>query len=356
MRFSSFQSNDSRGSEPPRRLPWTEKYRPAAFDRIVLGATNRALFQNITKHNFFPNLLISGPGGNGKTSSALALIREYLVKYSLVDPTRKSGSGGAFDPSRVMIMNASDDRGIDVIRTQISQFIQSGTMFSPSGTGNCEKKFVVLDEVDALTRPAQIALKLIIQTSTNTDVRFCLICNYISKLDLSLRREFMCIRFDQLPSTDVCAFVRNIAEAESVDIGDTEIAAICHMYRSDIRSMVNHLQTYRVDTPRALTSDVWEELRACMTLEPGSDAPTTIGLRHIQLRQTLRSTLQTYQLTVHTLVLNYYTYWLKRPEYCTPAALSAIEKAMRTPTDANSDVLLDYFIWTEVQFAALHST
>ena len=330
-------------------LPWTEKYRPSHFDKIVLSPANRALFANIVDTNFFPNLLVCGPGGNGKTTTILALVREHQRRYMAPDITRKGSEHSIlFDPSTVLIMNASDDRGIDVVRSQIRQFTQAGNMFSQSKEQLCHSeasdhrthKFVVLDEADAMTRTAQLALKIIIQNCSNTNVRFCLICNYISKLDISLRREFMCVRFDQLPKTDICAFIRNIADAEKVDIADAEIDAVCQMHRSDLRSMVNHLQTFQTGSSHALTDNTWVELRRIFVADSTSTTTTA--------KKAVRALLERHEITIRTLCAQYYSYWVQFPEVCTPEHLAAVERLMRVPEDADVNIVVDFFVQVEI--------
>lgn len=342
-------------------LPWTEKYRPSHFDKIVLSPANRALFANIVDTNFFPNLLVCGPGGNGKTTTILALVREHQRRYMAPDITRKGSEHSIlFDPSTVLIMNASDDRGIDVVRSQIRQFTQAGNMFSQSkeqvyNSGNHNHnqdtspsdhrthKFVILDEADAMTRTAQLALKIIIQNCSNTNVRFCLICNYISKLDISLRREFMCVRFDQLPKSDICAFIRRIADAEKVDISDAEIDAVRQMHRSDLRSMVNHLQTFQTSSSHALTDDTWVELRRIFVAGSTSTPATTTNAK-----KAVRTILERHEITIRTLCAQYYSYWVQFPEVCTPEQLAAVERLMRVPEDAKVDIVADFFVQVEI--------
>jgi len=204
-------------------IPWVEKYRPTQFENIVLDPINRELFQNILEKQYFPNLLFYGPPGTGKTTTIINLINEYQTRHSR--PNK----------SNVIHLNASDERGIDIIRNQIHSFVKSLNLFE---TGF---KFVVLDEVDYMTKNAQQALKYLLQTSLN-NVRFCLICNYISKIDESLQNEFICIRFNQLPRNDIYQFVKTIAVKEDILISEDAINSIQTMYHSDIRSMINFLQ------------------------------------------------------------------------------------------------------------------
>ena len=204
-------------------IPWVEKYRPSHFQDIVLDPLNRELFQNILNKHYFPHLLFYGPPGTGKTTTIINLINEFQLRYYRVNK------------STVIHLNASDERGIDIIRNQIHQFAKSKNLFE-SGL-----KFVILDEVDYMTKNAQQALKNIMQTSPY-NVRFCLICNYITKMDESLKNEFLCIRFNQLPKTDIFKFIKNICEKEELKLSDETLETIQDMYQSDIRSMINFIQ------------------------------------------------------------------------------------------------------------------
>jgi replication factor C subunit 3/5 len=213
-------------TEEAPTVPWIEKYRPSNFDAIVMDPLNRELFRNCLDRNYIPNLLFYGPPGTGKTTTIINFINEYQDRYH-----RRN-------KSTVIHLNASDERGIDIIRNQIHQFVKSNNLFE-SGI-----KFVILDEVDYMTKNAQQALKYILQTS-NYNVRFCLICNYITKIVEALKNEFVCIRFNQLPQALITRFIQDIAQSEQLTVSDDEIAVIQNMYNSDIRSMINHLQLYQ---------------------------------------------------------------------------------------------------------------
>jgi replication factor C subunit 3/5 len=204
-------------------IPWVEKYRPLLLDDVVLEPLNRELFKNILEKNYFPNLLIYGAPGCGKTTICTNLINEHQKLYNRVNK------------SNIIHLNASDERGIDIIRNQILQFVKSDNLFERG------LKFVILDEVDYMTKNAQQALKYILQTSTN-NVRFCLICNYITKIDESLKNEFICIRINQLPKLEILKFIKNMAIQENITIKDDTINKIQHLFKSDIRSMINYIQ------------------------------------------------------------------------------------------------------------------
>ncbi len=205
------------------QIPWVEKYRPTHFENIVLDPINRQFFTQIIEKNQFPNLLFYGPPGTGKTTTIINLIQEYQKTYSRINK------------GNVIHLNASDERGIDIIRNQIHSFVKSKNLFE---TGF---KFVILDEVDYMTKNAQQALKYLLQT-TNTNVRFCLICNYISKIDEPLKNEFICVRFNQLPQKDIITFIDTIVKKENIHISNESLFTIQSMYKSDIRSMINFLQ------------------------------------------------------------------------------------------------------------------
>lgn len=203
--------------------PWIEKYRPNHFNNIVLEPMNREIFQNIITTGYFPNLIFYGPPGTGKTTTIINLINSYQMQHFRIDK------------SLVIHLNASDERGIDIVRNQIYTFVKSSNMFY-QGT-----KFVILDEVDYMTKNAQQALKYLLQICGD-NVKFCLICNYISKIDESLQNEFICVRFNQLPRNEIITFIKGISEKENIKMSDNVIKAIQSIYKSDIRSMINFIQ------------------------------------------------------------------------------------------------------------------
>ena len=225
-------------------IPWVEKYRPTKFDDIVLDNINRQILKNILNKQYFPNLLFYGPPGTGKTTTIINIIDKYNKKYS------------TSSKSSVMHLNASDERGIDIIRNNILQFVKTNNFFE-----KCVK-FVILDEVDYMTKNAQQALKYLLQ-SCNYNVRFCLICNYISKIDESLKNEFMCIRFNQLPREDTQLFITDICKKENLQISDTQLFKLLNVYKSDIRSMINYIQLNKDKLSNdefILSNDVLEQI------------------------------------------------------------------------------------------------
>jgi len=209
-------SNDS--------VPWVEKYRPNNLNSIVLTEVNKTIIDSIITLNYFPNLLLYGPPGTGKTTTIINLINQYH---------KMNGCDGK---ALLIHLNASDDRGIEVIRNQISMFVKSYPLL------NKGMKFVVFDEVDYMTKNAQQALRYLINEYSST-VRFCLICNYISKIDDALQSELLRLKFNNLPTDLIINFLKDIIKKENIQIKDIQIEYIQQLFQSDIRSMINYLQT-----------------------------------------------------------------------------------------------------------------
>jgi replication factor C subunit 3/5 len=201
-----------------------EAYRPTNFEDIVLDPLNKKILKNIIDTSYFPNLLFYGPPGTGKTTTIINLINAYQEKLNKKNK------------DLIIHLNASDERGIDIIRSQICSFVNSKPLF------NVGLKFIILDEVDYMTKNAQQALKYLLQ-NCSTNVRFCLICNYISKIDDGLQNEFIKLRFNQLPNEDIINFLTHISTSEKLNLSISFLMNIQKLYKSDIRSMINFMQS-----------------------------------------------------------------------------------------------------------------
>jgi len=200
-------------------LPWIEKYRPNHIDEIILEDETKNMLIEMVETKNFPNLLLYGPPGTGKTTSIICLLKMYQDKYKC--------------SNNIMHLNASNDRGVDIIRTQIYTFIHTQGMF------HNDLKFVVLDEVDSMTKPAQLSLLNLLHIQ---NVRFCLICNYISKLIPNLRDSLMLIPFYN--TINDSTYIQNIIQKENVIIDEDVVNNIKFNYYPDLRSTINCLQNY----------------------------------------------------------------------------------------------------------------
>jgi len=224
-------------------IPFVEKYRPKIFDDIVLDSFNKTIFTNIVNGDIFPNLFFYGPPGTGKTTTIINLIEMYYLKknYNLSKIHQHSSD------EKGLHLNASDERGIDTIRIQINNYISSQPLF---GGG---MKFVILDEVDYLTKNAQQALKYLLENGMKqANVRFCLICNYISKIDHGLQNAFIKIRFNDLPKADILDKLTYICQIEKIQLNEEELENVQIQFKSDMRSMINYLQLYNVNNQSEL--------------------------------------------------------------------------------------------------------
>jgi DNA polymerase III delta prime subunit len=305
-------------------IPWVEKYRPNNFDDIVLDPINRKIFKNILNKNYFPNLLFYGPPGTGKTTTIINIINEYQIKYN----QKNKGA--------IIHLNASDERGIDIIRSQIYQFVKSKNFFDVG------LKFVILDEVDYMTKNAQQALKYLLQSSCY-NVRFCLICNYISKIDESLKNEFICIRFNQLPKDDIYKFIRNITQNERLDLSDAVIDRVQQIYNSDIRSMINFIQLNQnisVWEDNIITDELWEDMHQFLV----SDGFSVVEKLQVRWFKKIHDISVKYNTDKKNILKYYFNHVIrKKPELVSHEFLSVVETIMHT-NDFNVEHILQYFL------------
>ena len=293
-------------------IPWVEKYRPTTFENIVLDPLNKIILNNIVEHNRFPNLLLYGPPGTGKTTTIINLINKYQERNKQVHK------------GLIIHLNASDERGIDIIRNQIRQFVDSDTLFV---TG---LKFVILDEVDYMTKHAQQSLKYLLQYSNN-NVRFCLICNYISRIDESLQSEFMRLRFNQLPEQDILQFLQQICNSEELLLDADKLLYIQKLYKSDIRSMINYLQSNKniILDLKVLNTQVWQNLTKLFLIQQNHKA----ALHYLE------EISETYNIDIKNIIKDYLNYIISEcPEYVNKPLLDFIENIMHL-----KDINITYF-------------
>lgn len=204
-------------------IPFTEKYRPNEYNRIILDKNNNQIFDFILKTGYFPNMLLYGPPGTGKTTTVINITKLYLQKFF------------EYRKDLIVHLNASDDRGIDMIRNQIQTFAKTDCLFQKG------MKFIILDEVDHMTKLAQQSLQYLLSVNT-VNVRFCLMCNYISRIEINLKNELMILRFNNLPEEDICLMLKDICCRENIKCNDKLLNSLIYRYKSDIRSMLNYIQ------------------------------------------------------------------------------------------------------------------
>jgi DNA polymerase III delta prime subunit len=296
-----------------------EKYRPSRFDDIVMDPLNRLIMRNIIKTGHFPNLLFYGPPGTGKTTTIMNLVNEYQLA------TMNHVNNGL-----MIHLNASDERGIDIIRIQINSFVTTKSLF---GIGI---KFVILDEVDYMTKNAQMALRHLLNSYNygQHNVRFCLICNYISRIDEALQTEFVRMRFNQLPVSEINQFITKVNVFEGLNLSDEMIQSIQQQYNSDIRSMINYMQTNQDVAVQhvILTDSMWNEITTDLKIGCG------------KVYEKINSISRQCNLDRKNMIKSYINYLIRNhPQLITSDLLNKIENVMHA-AECNADHMLRYIV------------
>lgn len=216
---------------------WTERYRPDTLEDIVNHEHVVQRLKAFVEDESLPHLLFTGPAGTGKSASALAITKDLF---------------GDSWKSNVLELNASDTRGIDVIRNQVKSFARS------KAVDDVPFKIIILDEADALTSEAQHALRRTMENYTET-ARFILICNYSSKIIDPIRSRCSIFRFPRLDKEDASGLLEKICEKEDVEYDDSGLDAVYSVTRGDLRKSINLLQSVSA-TGKEVTGDVVYEV------------------------------------------------------------------------------------------------
>ena len=202
--------------------PFVEKYRPLVLGDIVGNTDTVERLKVIAEEGNMPNIIIAGPPGTGKTTSVMCLARALL--------------GPAFKDA-VLELNASDDRGIDVVRNKIKMFAQKKVTLPPG-----RHKIIILDEADAMTKAAQQALRRPMEIFSST-TRFALACNTSAKVIEPIQSRCAVLRFGRLTDAEVLARLQKVAAAERVATTADGLEALIFSADGDMRQALNNLQS-----------------------------------------------------------------------------------------------------------------
>lgn len=220
--------------------PWIEKYRPSELKDVILSAENKIMINTMIKRDYYPNMIFYGPPGTGKTTTILCLLKKYQEIHKC--------------DSNFLHLNASHQRGVDVIRNQIKTFVKNKNFFHD------HKKFVLLDEVDSMTKQAQNYLYRVIIKS-NENVCFILICNYFNKIIEPIRNNLVIMSFKQT-SEHSDKFLKKCIKSENVKISKAKIELLKQRHSHDLRSVLNCIQNYDIDN-YVLTKSHFKDLLSC---------------------------------------------------------------------------------------------
>ncbi len=265
-------------------LPWTEKYRPKKLDEVAGQEEIIKSLKAFVKAGNMPNMLFAGPPGVGKTTATIALAHELYgeeIKGNLLE------------------LNASDERGIDVVRGKIKDFARSIAM------GGVQFKLIFLDEADALTPDAQHAMRRTMELYSNV-TRFILSCNYSSKIIEPIQSRTAVFRFLKLNEKDVRKTLEHIAKREGLRLDEEAYSSIFYISEGDMRRAINALQGAAIHSKHITNELVYKISSRAEPKEVREMMEFALGGKFMDARKKLDSLIVGYGLSGEDIILQMY--------------------------------------------------
>ncbi|KAF5365725.1 hypothetical protein D9758_003133 [Tetrapyrgos nigripes] len=276
----SFFKNASQAPKPaqkhvvdPALQPWVEKYRPKTIDDVSAQEHTVAVLRKTLSSTNLPHMLFYGPPGTGKTSTILALARQLFGPDNF--------------KNRVLELNASDERGISIVREKVKNFARqtprAQTVASNGKEYPCPPyKIIILDEADSMTQDAQGALRRIMETYAKI-TRFCLVCNYVTRIIEPLASRCSKFRFTPLDNSSSSSRLFHIASEENIDVNSHVVDALIDVSSGDLRRAITYLQSAHrlsssTDPPTPILPRDIQEIAGVVPDAVLNEFLTTIGI------------------------------------------------------------------------------
>lgn len=264
--------------------PWTEKYRPHSLRDIVGQTEIVKLLSAYVKEKNMPNLLFAGPPGIGKTTAALALARDlYGENYR----------------DCILELNASDERGIDVVRGKIKDFARTVSL------ENVPFKIIFLDEADSLTNDAQNALRRTMELYVSV-TRFILSANYSSKIIEPIQSRCSVFRFRPLQEEEVKAMLHRVAKEEGLTLDEKAIEALLYISEGDMRRAINALQGASMHAKKITSESVYKSSSRAEPAEIKEMMELALDRKFVEARKRLHKVMIEYGMSGEDVLLQMY--------------------------------------------------
>ena len=265
-------------------LPWTERYRPRSLKEVIGQRETIAKLQAYASASNITNMIFAGPAGTGKTTSALALARDIY---------------GETWKNSILELNASDERGIDVVRGKIKDFARtiplSGIPF----------KIIFLDEADALTPEAQQALRRTMEMYSS-NVRFILNANYSSRIIEPIQSRCAIFRFKPLTKDEANEMIKHIAKGEKLKINDGTITALMEVSEGDMRKVINILQSISLLKKDISEEDIYKTAAMAKPEDIDKMLASAFGGNFMQARDHLNNLFLEYGMSGEDILIQLY--------------------------------------------------